>query len=245
MIKFELYISPNFRGGQYFTSFQVSSHKELLSSLKNYWYKTGFHSSTGEIFVFTELEINNTKKSVECGYYVFDEDGAFLPLSSKDSDYEVEQYWEKLGINFDNTSDEDLFEIKTKLLLEPNGPTRLLGTWIDAMWDASYDFEIDAYYEENGIESQGYGKPALAHILDFAKSQNKSFEMFEWLATTEAATFLENDRYLPLGNELLVATKQLVRDSLKSTSNKEELLNFLDAYVEENQIPLSQNLRLN
>lgn len=245
MVEFELYISPNFRGGQYFTSLQVSSYTELLSFLKHYWYRTGFHSSTGEIFVFTKLEINDTKKNVQCGYYVFDEDGTFFPLSSKDHEYEIEEYWEKLGVNFDTTSDEDLFEVKARLLLEPNGPTRLLGSWIDAMWNASYDFEIDAYYEENGIESQEYGKPALAHILDFAKSQNKSFEMFEWLATTEATTFLENDRYLPLGKELLVAIKQLVRDSLKSTSNKEELLNYLDAYIEKNLVPFSQKLRLN
>ncbi len=245
MIKFDLYISPNFRGGEYFRSFQTSNFDDLVSQLKHYWFRTGFHSSTGEISVFTSLEISGARKNIQCGYYVIEDDGTFFPLSSKDHEYEIEEYWEKLGVNFDTTSDEDLFEVKARLLLEPNGPTRLLGSWIDAMWDASYDTEIDEYCEKNDVSFEGHGQPALAHVLSFAKDHSKLFEMFEWLATNEAANFLSNSRYLPLGKELMTEVEKIKIDARDHAKSKEDISKFLEAFVTKNSMPFSKTLTLN
>lgn len=57
MIKFDLYISPNFRGGQHYTYFNAKDYKDLVSWLKHYWRRTGFHSSTGEIFVHATVNV--------------------------------------------------------------------------------------------------------------------------------------------------------------------------------------------
>ena len=34
MIKFDLYISPNFRGGEQFTTFEVEDYEDLVFALK-------------------------------------------------------------------------------------------------------------------------------------------------------------------------------------------------------------------
>jgi hypothetical protein len=123
MIKFDLYISPNFRGGQHLTTFDVKDYEDLVLALKKYWNRSGLHKTTGEIFVNTTIEIKGSKRNIKCGNYVFDPDGDLYALSEKDSDNDIVEFWESLGVDFYESDEEELFEVKVMKLFNQEKPS--------------------------------------------------------------------------------------------------------------------------
>ena len=109
MIKFDLYISPNFRGGEHFTTFEVEDYEDLVFVLKKYWNRSGLHKTTGEILVHTTIELKGSKRQIACGNYIIEPDGDLYALSEKDNDNDVVEFWESLGVDFYDSYEEELF----------------------------------------------------------------------------------------------------------------------------------------
>jgi len=117
MIEFNLYASPNFRGGTYYTSFSADNFFDLKDSLKYYWKKIGFSNETGEIFLFAKISISAVVKELPCGYFVFDKDGDLVAMLEDDEDEDINNYWSSLGFVSGSFSDPEAnFEEKINLL---------------------------------------------------------------------------------------------------------------------------------
>jgi len=69
MRRFDLYVSRNFNGGDYFSSFEVDNINDFNQCLKSYWYKSAITNETGEIFIFTEINFNEKKYDFQIGHY--------------------------------------------------------------------------------------------------------------------------------------------------------------------------------
>jgi hypothetical protein len=235
MIRFDLYISPNFRGGQHYTYFDAKDYKDLVSWLKHHWRRTGFHSSSGEIFVHATVKVGGKSQQVNCGYYVFDSDGAFSPLSSKDAEDEIVEFWESLDINFDKTGDEELFEVKvTKLFrkvksenkanLPINSPENVLGTWLLKL------------VQMHGPDFYSFGEVQAgfmtAAVLNLAKTHKKTFQMFAWLVGENGKEFLNREPYQPIGSRISIELERIM-----NMHNSKPTEADLNKYIDSNFIP--------
>lgn len=236
MIRFDLYTSPNFRGGQHYTYFDAKDYKDLVSLLKYHWRRTGFHSSTGEIFVNATANVNGKLQKVSCGYYVFDSDGAFSPLSSKfGDDNQVIEFWESLGIDYDSTGDDELFEVKVKKLFRKvesenkatpptNSPENVLGTWLLKL------------VQMHGPDFYSFGETQAgfmtATVLNLAKTHKKTFQMFAWLVGSNGKEFLNREAYQPIGSRI---SNELER--IMSMHNNRPTEADLNNYIDSNYIP--------
>ncbi len=119
MIEFDLYISPNFKGGTYYTTFSADSLETLKDSLKYQWNKTGFSSDTGEIFLSAKIIVNESINKLPCGYFVFYRDGELMAMLEEDSNDEINDYWISIGFESDNFGDPQIdFEKKLTLLFQ-------------------------------------------------------------------------------------------------------------------------------
>ena len=235
MIRFDLYISPNFRGGQHYTYFDAKDYKDLVSWLKHHWRRTGFHSSTGEVFVHATANLGGKSQQVNCGYYVFDSDGIFFPLSSKDPENEIVEFWESLGVDFDSTGDEELFEVKIKKLFRKvaaetkanrptNSPENVLGTWLLKV----VELHSPNFYSFG--QAQAVSKAAA--ILNLAKNHKRTFQMFAWLVGENGTEFLSREPYQPIGSRISSELERIMR--LHNNNPTEADLNN---YIDSNYIP--------
>ena len=236
MIKFDLYISPNFRGGQHYTYFNAKDYKDLVSWLKHYWRRTGFHSSTGEIFVHATVNVGGKAQQVNCGYYVFDSDSIFFPLDSKfgDDDHMIE-FWESLGIDYDSTGEEELMEVKVKKLFRKvaaerkanppsNSPENVLGTWLLKL----VELHGPNFYSFGEVQA-GFMTAAVLHL---AQTHKKTFQMFAWLVGENGKEFLNREPYQPIGSRI---SSELER--IMSLHNNKPTQADLNNYIDSNYFP--------
>lgn len=226
-IKFDLHISPNFRGGQYFTTFSASAVEGLKDSLKHYWYRTGFSSATGEISLFAKIKVNDRIDKLPCGYFVYDSDGELQPEPGESHEDEVNEYWRSLGAN-----EGDNFEEKLELLLNPNNPHRLLGTWLTRVTDD---------YLDSRIEGENFdGTSILANILDFANDHKVAPQMLAWLQSPKGIKFLESrDEYDPASGYLSDELARLTKGSALTSDA------MITKYIKENYRELGGKPKLN
>lgn len=71
---FDLHVSVQFKGGQYFRSFSAKTYTEFENALRDAWYDTGLSMRTGEIFIFTTIDLEDGPYEFELGYYKVEED---------------------------------------------------------------------------------------------------------------------------------------------------------------------------
>ena len=242
MIRFELHVSPNFRGGELFADFESKDYGDLISNMEYCWNRSGLHHSKGEIFVHAYIYIDNQEQRVQCGYYTIDSDGDLIAHSSEDAEDELVEFWESLGINFHSTPDDELFEAKVKKLFEhatqeknasklPNSPENVLGKWLLAT------LEIYSYRIENFNEVQvGF---STAAILNLAKKHNKIFQMFEWLVGENGKEFLTRKDYSPIGSMIFAEV-----DQIKNTYQGNPTEKDIEKYLQEKYRPLHNEPKL-
>ena len=73
MRRFDLYVSRNFNGGDYFSSFEVDNINDFHEFLESYWHKSAITYETGEIFIFTEMNFNGENYNFQIGHYTLQE----------------------------------------------------------------------------------------------------------------------------------------------------------------------------
>jgi hypothetical protein len=87
-MNFSVHISPNFRGGQYFTSFDSDSADKALTAIKNAWFRSGLSADTGEAFLLATIKVADEAKKFELGTFKFYEDGEmFFDITSFDDEF--------------------------------------------------------------------------------------------------------------------------------------------------------------
>lgn len=87
-MNFDIHISPNFRGGQFFTSFEADSVDKALTAIKNAWFRAGLSADTGEAFLFAPIKAVDETTKFELGTFKFYEDGGmFFDISSFDDEF--------------------------------------------------------------------------------------------------------------------------------------------------------------
>lgn len=116
MALFQVNISRNFKGGEFYSEFEVQNKKELSSSLKNSWKKTGLTNETGECFLIAKISYKGQEISLMIGDYVFYDDGEFLGKSYSGFDEADDEKWELIGYKdkSDYLDDDERFENKVK-----------------------------------------------------------------------------------------------------------------------------------
>lgn len=109
-MQFHIHISRNFKGGQYFTSFEASSGEEVLTNMKDAWYRAAITSETGEAFLVIDKADPDEKQVV--GTFVFYE-GSELSWEMNLDDPDVEEGWAELGYEIDTSlcNEELLFDV--------------------------------------------------------------------------------------------------------------------------------------
>ena len=87
-MNFDIHISPNFRGGQHFASFDADSADKALAAIRNAWSRSGLCTDTGEAFLFATIKAGDDTKRFELGTFKFYEDGdMYFEISSFDDDF--------------------------------------------------------------------------------------------------------------------------------------------------------------
>ncbi len=114
-MQFHIHISRNFKGGEYFTSFDASSGEEVLTNMKDAWYRAAITSETGEAFLVIDKADPDEKQVV--GTFVFYE-GSELSWEMNLDDPDVEESWAELGYEIDTSLENEdlLFDVVNFLL---------------------------------------------------------------------------------------------------------------------------------
>ena len=71
---FDLHVSVQFKGGQYYRSFSAKTYADFENALRDAWYDTGLSVRTGEIFISTTVDLKDGPYDFELGYYKVEED---------------------------------------------------------------------------------------------------------------------------------------------------------------------------
>lgn len=79
--EFDLYDSARFDGWEYSTSFTVRTYEEFLEALRTHWYRSGFHETTGEVFVYTTISTPDGDVELPLGSYRVAEDNHTITAS--------------------------------------------------------------------------------------------------------------------------------------------------------------------
>lgn len=74
-MKFDIYISRDFKGGQFFKSFHSDSVNDIYASIKDCWYQLALSNQSAEAFLFAD--VTNTNTMHELGTFAFDSDADF------------------------------------------------------------------------------------------------------------------------------------------------------------------------
>ena len=110
MRNFDLYESRNFKGGQYTSSFKAETIDQFNQGLINGWLSSALHRTTGEIFVFTEIEFDNETYDFQLGYYCLEDDGQINALFNIPDENSFEyDICESLGVIIDRSDEEKTF----------------------------------------------------------------------------------------------------------------------------------------
>ena len=114
-MQFHIHISRNFKGGQYFTSFEATSGEEVFSNMKDSWYRAAITNETGEAFLV--IDGDEPEEKVVVSTFVF-YDGSELSFEMNLEDPNVEEMWEEMGYKVDPTlyNEELLFDVVNFLL---------------------------------------------------------------------------------------------------------------------------------
>ena len=235
MIDFNLYASPNFRGGNYYTTFSANDVADLKGWLKHYWYKTGFSSAAGEIFIFAKIKVSEVINELPCGYFVYDSDGELMAELSEDSEDAISEYWDSIGFNADGYGDAlNNFETKLELLFNINNPHRVLGVWLTKITDN---------YLEDEIEGDNFnGASILANILSFASEHGVAPKMLAWLQSKQGKEFLlSRDGYSPASQKLLDEIARINKQNEFAAPSKVRL----EKYISEKYKELGAKINLN
>jgi len=217
MVEFDMYISPNFRGGQFFTTFSTSNVADLKYLMSKYWYRTGFSSATGEAFLCAKVIIDGAKIDVSLGDFVFDGDHKLIAKYAKGFNDDCDALWGRLGFSLNEYDDEfDIFEHLIKFLFDINSPQRVLGIWLR---DVSDDY-VDGSIEDDDFD----GPTLLANILHFANQKEVLGQMYAWLLTKKAKKFLlSREEYQPASDVILQSLASL---SDKGGATQQEISSF-------------------
>jgi hypothetical protein len=114
-MQFHIHISRNFKGGQYFTSFEATSGEEVLSNMKDAWYRAAITNETGEAFLVIDGDDPEEKQVVST--FVFYK-GTELSWEMNLDDPDVEEKWAEMGYKVDLSlyNEELLFDVVNFLL---------------------------------------------------------------------------------------------------------------------------------
>ena len=120
MTTFQINESRNFRGGQPFTTIEVSNKKELMAALKTAWKKTGMTNETGECFLLVQITHEEELLEMMIGDFVFYSDGEFCGRSNSGFDENDDDKWESIGYEdkSDFMADEERFNEKIKFIFK-------------------------------------------------------------------------------------------------------------------------------
>jgi len=110
MREFDLYESRNFSGGEYACSFEAETIEQFNRELIDNWHSSGLHRSTGEIFLYTKIDLGDKTYNFQVGYYCLEDDGQIRALfNTPDKDMIEYQLCESLGIVIDPADEEKTF----------------------------------------------------------------------------------------------------------------------------------------
>lgn len=244
---FDISLSVNFRGGQPFAKISADNYKEFVEKLRQCWRRSGITSSTGEMFVYSQVRLQNqsTPIDIECGYFVFI-DSEFSPRTKIGFNEEVDNFWEMNGIDHANADEDEIFEKKIHLLLHPNCPQRVIGKWIKQLINEDYESDFESFVKSRPEFHAIIEDAALAEILHFSSSHGKSVEMLQWLASAEAEDLLQEDQYSPLGSEICAAADKLLTDLItKNLSTYIEKSSLIQKFITANKANFSHPISLN
>jgi hypothetical protein len=238
MIKFEIEVSKNFRGGNHYCFFEASSVSEVLLQLERSWNDAYLNSKNDEAFLLAHPFISGKSMSLMIGDFVIDEDMNFTGMSSHGFYEWSDQRWEELGFNFsdgDDEKSEELFEQKIRFLFEKNSPDKLLGSWLVKL--NRLEFDTGDLLAESVF---------AAHIIKFSDTENKLIEMYNWLISEEGKAFLlSNDRFHSDAFFIISELQNAAApDEDLPTNDSEKLLKNLRNFAEINYQPLPANLSL-
>ncbi len=119
MRKFDLHVSRNYEGGQFFSTIEVDTVSQFYKELVFQWQYSYLRQGSGEIFVYTKIEFEGEVHDFQVGFYVLGKDNEINALHNTpdilDVDYDI---CEELGLDLDsNPNEEQIFSDLVEALL--------------------------------------------------------------------------------------------------------------------------------
>ena len=106
MRTFKLNVSRNFKGGEYYASFEADNVFDFNKMLIKYWHSAAITRETGEMFIFTDIENGEKVHKFQVGFYVVESDEIFALKSIGCKDDEM--ICESLVKNISDEIDEEI-----------------------------------------------------------------------------------------------------------------------------------------
>jgi hypothetical protein len=82
-MKFDVNISPQFKGGRFFCTFNANSSSEVLDKMRDAWRRSALNSDTGEAFLFVSLVMGEAEGKVAlCTFKFYDDGSMFFDMNT-------------------------------------------------------------------------------------------------------------------------------------------------------------------
>ena len=95
MIRFDISVSPNFKGFREYNFFELDDKAELINILKSHWNNTGLTHETGEAYLKVTFSYNGRIITLPLGTFVFYKNGDFFIQLDFDDD-RIAAQWEAI-----------------------------------------------------------------------------------------------------------------------------------------------------